>query len=187
MPKERRQEEATVNDEMLENELSQMYEEDARTKKGLDSTTLHKPLRHLRVKRPVTLAPESTVAEAVELMRRKNIGCIVVTERGKVAGIFTERDVLMKVTGTENYEKLTVGDVMTQRVESFQPDDSLAFVLNAMHVGGYRHVPVVDEQGRPVAVISVKDIIAFILEHFAEDVLNLPPSPVRRTSQREGA
>jgi CBS domain-containing protein len=176
-----------MNDEMLEDELSQMYEEDAKTKKVLDSTTLHKPLKHLRVKKPVTLAPGNKVAEAVKLMRKKNIGCIVVTERQKVVGIFTERDVLMKVTGAKDYDTLTLADVMTARVESFQPDDSLAFVLNAMHVGGYRHVPVVDEQGRPVAVISVKDIIAFILEHFAEDVLNLPPSPMRRTSQREGA
>ena len=176
-----------MNDEMLEDELSQMYEDDTRIKKTLDSTTLHKPLKHLRVKKPVTLAPENTVADALDLMRKKNIGCIVVTDRGNVAGIFTERDVLMKVAGLPSKEKLTLADVMTARVESFQPDDSIAFVLNAMHVGGYRHVPVVDEQGRPVAVISVKDIIAFILEHFAEDVLNLPPSPMRKTSQREGA
>ncbi len=172
---------------MLEDELSQMYEEDAKTRKVLDSTTLHKPLKFLRVKKPVTMAPSNTVAEAVELMRKKNIGCVLVAERGRVAGIFTERDVLMKATGAKDYDRLTLADVMTSRVESFQPDDSIAFVLNAMHVGGYRHVPVVDEEGKPVAVISVKDIIAFILEHFAEDVLNLPPSPIRSTSQREGA
>ncbi len=176
-----------MNNEMLDDEWSQMYEEDARAKKTLDSTTLQKPLKYLRVKKPITLSQRSTVAEAVELMKKKNIGCVLATENQKLVGIFTERDVLMKVTGTKNYEKLTIADVMTSRVEAFQPDDSLAFVLNAMHVGGYRHVPVVDEDGKPIAVISVKDIIAFILGHFAEDVLNLPPSPMRKTSQREGA
>ncbi len=176
-----------MNDEMLEDELSQMYEEDARTKKVLDSTTLHKPLKYLRVKKPLSLAPTDAVSEAVALMKAKNIGCVLVTEHERLVGIFTERDVLTKITGVKNYEYLTLRDVMTSRVEAFQPDDSLAFVLNAMHIGGYRHVPVVDGDGKPVAVISVKDIIAFILEHFAEDVLNLPPSPVRRTSQREGA
>lgn len=176
-----------MNNEMLEDEWSQMYEEDAKVKKTLDSTTLQKPLRYLRVKKPITLSQRSTVVEAVELMRKKNIGCVLATENQKLVGIFTERDVLMKVTGAKNYEKLTIADVMTSHVEAFQPDDSLAFVLNAMHVGGYRHVPVVDEDGKPIAVISVKDIIAFILGHFSEDVLNLPPSPMRKTSQREGA
>ncbi|HTP13477.1 MAG TPA: CBS domain-containing protein [Bacteroidota bacterium] len=176
-----------MNDEMLEDELSQMYEEGAKTKKTLDATTLHSPLKTLRVRKPVTMPPGSAVADAVDLMKKKNIGCILVTERGNVVGIFTERDVLNKIAGTKNADRLLLADVMTRHVESFQPDDSIAFVLNAMHVGGYRHVPVVDEGGTPVAVISVKDIIAFILEHFAEDVLNLPPSPVRKTTQREGA
>ncbi len=176
-----------MNDEMLEDELSQMYEEGARTKKTLDSTTLHSPLKTLRVRKPVTMPPQTSVADAVDLMKRKNIGCVLVTDQGRVAGIFTERDVLNKVVGTKNADRLLLAEVMTRNVESFQPDDSVAFVLNAMHVGGYRHVPVVDEDGTPLAVISVKDIMAFILEHFAEDVLNLPPSPVRRTTQREGA
>ncbi len=176
-----------MNDEILEDELSQMYEEGGKSRRVLDATTLHKPLKSLRVKKPVTLPPQSSVQDAVGLMRKKNIGCIVVTDQGKVTGIFTERDVLVKVAGIKDADRLTLAEVMTRNVESFQPDDNLAFVLNAMHVGGYRHVPVVDEHGTPLAVISVKDIIAFILEHFAEDVLNLPPSPVRRTTQREGA
>jgi CBS domain-containing protein len=176
-----------MNDEMLDDEMSQMYEEESRTKKILDSSTLHKPIKHLRAKKPVTMTPSDTVADAVELMRKKKIGCVLITEKGKLSGIFTERDVLMKVTGAKNYAAIKLSEVMTPRVDAFQADDSIAFALNAMHVGGYRHVPVVDHEGKPVAVISVKDIIAFILEHFAEDVLNLPPSPMRRTEHREGA
>jgi CBS domain-containing protein len=76
---------------------------------------------------------------------------------------------------------------MTANPEAFQPDDSIAYVLNAMSVGGYRHVPVVDEQKIPLAVISVRDIVSFIIEHFPEEVLNLPPEPIRSTEQREGA
>ncbi len=176
-----------MNEEMLDDEMSQMYEEEQKSKKVLDATTLHKPLKYLRVKKPYTLAPHTTVAEAVELMRKKKIGCILVTDRNSLKGIFTERDVLMKVAGMKEYAALKLADVMTPNVEAFQQDDSIAFVLNAMHVGGYRHVPVVDEKGLPIAVISVRDIIAFIHEHFAEDVLNLPPAPIRTTSQREGA
>ncbi|HEY6952213.1 MAG TPA: CBS domain-containing protein [Bacteroidota bacterium] len=176
-----------MNEEMLDDELSQMYEEEARSRKILDSTTLHKPIKYLRVRKPFTMNPADTVAAAVDLMRKKKIGCILVLEKEKLSGIFTERDVLMKAAGNKNYDTLRLSEVMTKNVDAFQADDSIAFVLNAMHVGGYRHVPVVDEHGKPVAVISVKDIIAFILEHFAEDVLNLPPSPIRSTEQREGA
>jgi len=176
-----------MNDEMLDDELSQMYEEESKGRKVLDSNTLHKPIKHLRVRKPVTMNPGDTVSDAVDLMRKKEIGCVLVTEKERLCGIFTERDVLKKVTGAKNYSSLKLRDVMTPRVESFQSDDSIAFVLNAMHIGGYRHVPVVDQDGVPIAVISVKDIIAFILEHFAEDVLNLPPSPMRKTEQREGA
>ena len=176
-----------MTNEMLDDELSQMYEEESRARKTLDSSTLHKPIKHLRVRKPLTMTPADTVTDAVELMRKRNIGCVLITEKERLCGIFTERDVLMKATGTKNYSSLRLSDVMTPNVDAFQADDSIAFVLNAMHVGGYRHVPVVDQDNVPIAVISVRDIIAFILEHFAEDVLNLPPSPIRRTNQREGA
>ncbi len=76
---------------------------------------------------------------------------------------------------------------MTPKVEGLQADDSIAFVLNTMHVGGYRHVPITDDRGVPVAVVSVKDIVGFIIEHFQEDVVNLPPRPMRTTNEREGA
>jgi CBS domain-containing protein len=176
-----------MNDEIIDDELSQMYEEESKTKKTLDSSTLHKPVKHLRVRKPITLGPHDMALEAIELMRKKKIGCVLVTEQEKLVGIFTERDVLMKVAGRKDISALKLSDVMTKNVDGFQQDDSIAYVLNAMHVGGYRHIPVIDEKGKPIAVISVKDIIAYILEHFAEDILNLPPSPMRKTEQREGA
>jgi hypothetical protein len=58
--------------------------------------------------------------------------------------------------------------------------------MNAMHVGGYRHVPVVDAGNVPLAVVSVKDIIGFIVENFPQEILNLPPKPLRTTSREDG-
>jgi CBS domain-containing protein len=176
-----------MNDEMLNDELSQMYEEESKAKKTLDAETFRQPIKHLRVKKAITMTPQETVAAAVELMQNKKIGCVLVTENRILSGIFTERDVLLKAAGSKNYHALKLSDVMTPHVDAFEPDDSIAFVLNAMHVGGYRHVPVIDKDRKPIAVISVKDIITFILEHFAEDVLNLPPAPLRKTDAREGA
>ncbi|MEP0823012.1 MAG: CBS domain-containing protein [Ignavibacterium sp.] len=180
-----RHEEASMSGE-YEDELSQMYEEPEH-RKVLDSAMFQLPIKHLKVLKPVAVSPGAPVAEAVEVMRRKRIGCVMVTEKAKLVGILTERDILLKVAGVKGTEAKPVSEVMTPDPEVFQPDDSIAFVLNAMHVGGYRHVPVVDEAGKPVAVVSVKDIVGFILDHFAEDVLNLPPKPIRTTDQREGA
>ncbi len=173
-------------DEELEDELSRMYEED-RVAKTLDSATFKKPIKHLKVRKPVLVSPGQSVMEAVRLMQEKKLGCLLVSEGGRLVGIFTERDVLTRVFGRKDVEALRVRDVMTPNPEAFQPDDSIAFVLNAMSVGGYRHVPVVDEKGAPIAVVSVKDIVGFIIEHFPEEVLNLPPEPIRTTEQREGA
>lgn len=173
-------------DEELEDELSRMYEED-RVPKTLNSSTFRKPIKHLKVRKPVEVPPSQNVADAVQMMQEKKLGCLLVTENGKMVGIFTERDVLTRVFGRKDLDKLRVKDVMTPNPEAFQPDDSIAYVLNAMSVGGYRHVPVVDEHGAPIAVISVKDIVSFIIEHFPEEVLNLPPEPIRTTEQREGA
>ena len=175
-----------MDNEYVDEELSQMYE-DLGSRKVLDSAAFRSPIKHLRVLKPVTLSPSQSVAEAVELMKKNRFGCVVITEKEKLVGILTERDVLMKVAGVKGAESKKLKDIMTADPEVFQPDDSIAYVLNAMHVGGYRHVPVVDEQQKPLAVISVKDIVGFILDHFAEDVLNLPPKPMRTTDQREGA
>ncbi|MEK6565644.1 MAG: CBS domain-containing protein [Bacteroidota bacterium] len=173
-------------DEILDEEFSIMYTEGSQVK-TLDSSTFKKPIRNIRVKRPLTLSPDKTVAEAVEMMQKNRVGCLLVVEKEKMVGIFTERDVLLKVAGKKGVESMKLREVMTPKVEGFEPDDSVAYVLNAMHVGGYRHVPVVDEKGKPVAVISIKDIVGFLIEHFSEDILNLPPAPMRKTEQREGA
>lgn len=170
----------------MDEEFSQMYEE-LEQRKVLDSSTFRQPIKRLKVMKPVTLSPGQSIAEALDVMRQKRFGCIVVTEKEKLVGILTERDILLKVAGISGAEKKKVREIMTPDPEVFEPEDSIAFVLNAMHVGGYRHIPVVDEQGKPLAVISVKDIVGFILDHFAEDVLNLPPKPMRTTDQREGA
>jgi CBS domain-containing protein len=77
---------------------------------------------------------------------------------------------------------------MTRDPESLPLDASVAWVLNRMCVGGFRHVPVVDRDGRPAFVISVRDVVEFLVERFPREVLTLPPvygAHVERT--REGA
>ena len=68
------------------------------------------------------------------------------------------------------------GPVMTRNPETLEPDNSIAFALNKMSVGGYRHIPIV-EGDKPIGVLSVRDVVDFLVDLFPEDVLNLPPTP----------
>ena len=76
---------------------------------------------------------------------------------------------------------------MTRDPVTLPSDSSVAFVLNRMLIEGFRHVPLVDEQGRPTAVISMRMLIEYLSDFFNRDLLNLPPEPRASFRNREGA
>jgi len=93
-----------------------------------------------------------------------------------VLGIFTERDVLFRIIDRgQNPTRLPLAEVMTREPECLPIEASVAWVLNKMSVGGFRHIPVVDKQGHPVFVVSVRDVVELLVERFPREVLNLPP------------
>ena len=110
-----------------------------------------------------TAAAAESAADACLRMVRQKIGCLPVVEPdGKLVGILTERDYLIKVVGIiPDFAHLPLQPVMTTDPETVSPDDTLAFALHKMDVGGYRHLPVV-EAGKPVGIISVRDVIRHI-------------------------
>ena len=75
---------------------------------------------------------------------------------------------------------------MTRDPETLGVDAKLAYALNMMVVGGFRHVPLVDKDHRPVAMISVRDIVEYMVELFPKDVLNLPIDPEHETHNQFG-
>lgn len=173
-------------DEILEEEFSIMDEQSGRIK-VLDSNTFKKPIKDIKVGKPISLEVGQNVEDAIAMMQVKQFGCVLVVDDGKLVGILTERDIISKAVGTgRELNEIPVGEIMTPKPQSFQPDDSLAFVMNAMTVGGYRHIPIVDEKNQPISVVSVKDIVSFIVEHFSEEILNLPPKPLRNVKTQDG-
>jgi CBS domain-containing protein len=117
----------------------------------------------LHARPPVTVRTTATVREAIRTMLDSNVGAlIVVDEAEKVVGVFSERDLLTKVAGLhDDCAGLPVRQFMTAKLETVSPEHKLAFVLHQMDCGGYRHVPVL-EGGRPVAMISVRDMLRHI-------------------------
>jgi CBS domain-containing protein len=163
-----------------------------RRSSGFDSDLLREPYNVLPIQRPLTFSPDHSVTDAMRAMQRKHRGCVVVTDHGsatsKLRGIFTERDVLFRIVDKgRNPAALPIGEVMTADPEAIPQRATVAHVLNKMSVGGFRHVPVVDDDHRPLCVISVRDVVAFLVEAFPREILNLPEFVSAPTGAREGA
>ena len=128
----------------------------------------------------MTLPLDAPVSKAIETMRKKKVGAVMVVAKKrprKLAGILTERDLLQRVLAKKGYGRIALEKVMTKAPETLHPKDSLAYALNKMSVGRFRHIPLVDDQGVPVGMLSIRDVIDFVVELIPETVLNLPPEP----------
>ncbi|HYC55014.1 MAG TPA: CBS domain-containing protein [Candidatus Binatia bacterium] len=157
--------------------------------KAFDENMLRQPLSILPPAVPVTVETPASALEAIELMHERHIGCVLVVRAGKLKGIFTDRDVVSRVVAAGiDPAKIAVRRVMTARPECLRPSDSIAFALNLMGLGGYRHIPLLDKVGAPVGIVSVKDIVGYLVGFFPKSVLNLPPRPrANYAREREGA
>ncbi|MEA2627370.1 MAG: hypothetical protein QOD06_3415 [Candidatus Binatota bacterium] len=154
-----------------------------------DERIFRQPITALEPAAPVSLDGKESVAAAVHLMREHHIGCVLVTDEGRLAGIFTERDLLREVCGLGiDLEGTPVAELMTPDPESLPPDAAIAFALNKMSLGGFRHVPLVDAERRPVGIVSVKDIVDYVVGFFPNEILTVPPEPgLDVAREREGA
>ncbi len=130
---------------------------------------LAEPLTRLNP-RPAECVDLSTpMAEVLARLKGKNVGCLqVVDEKGRLVGIFTERDVLYKVAGLIiDLDRIVVESLMTADPTALQPQTAIQHALHLMSVHGFRHIPLIDEDYRPVGIVSFRDVVGFIERHFA--------------------
>lgn len=129
----------------------------------VERALMENPVASLRPKPPITVHPTATVQEVIQIMLDRNIGAVlVVDEQDRLLGIFSERDLLKKIAGLhDDFTSLMVGTFMTPDPVTVTPRDPLNFALHRMDIGGYRHMPVV-EKGKPIGVISVRDMLRHI-------------------------
>jgi CBS domain-containing protein len=126
---------------------------------------------------PICLREAAIVEEAIQAMlAHHQAGVLVVDGQGKLIGIFTERDVLTRVVGKGLDARATpLKAVMTPNPEALTASQRVAYAVHCMSVAGYRTVPLVDGEGRPVGVVTVSDVIRWLAHLFPEAVLNLAP------------
>lgn len=170
-------------DDAVQEDLERLNERE-RPSRSLGADTLRAPVTVLETREAITLREEATVQEAIDLLIRAHIGAIlVVDEKGQLSGIFTERDVIRRVLPKrEDPATMRLGRYMTPNPDAVRTVDMVAYAMHYMHIGGYRHVPVVDDEHRPVTVVSVKDVVSYLADFFPEEVCNLPPDPTNPVS-----
>lgn len=136
-------------------------------------------ISEVRRRGAITVLAEAPLIEVVETMRKHRRGAVaVVDDRGIQVGIFSIRDMTNRLDhSNHDWHKTPVSQVMTAKPVCIAEDDTVAVALTLMEEGGFRHLPRVDSDGRPTAILSVRDILAFVSEHFPKEFLNLPPNP----------
>jgi CBS domain-containing protein len=116
----------------------------------------------LGVAAPEIVDAATDVDDAIRRMHDKGIDCVLVVEGGRLVGIFTDRDAVLKVAGTKP-EDHRIGALMTHDPVVLRHDETIAVAINKMAVGGFRHIPIVDD-GRPTGVVSARDVFRHLAQ-----------------------
>ena len=126
---------------------------------------------------PICLRASAAVADAaLRMLHARQAAVLVVDAAGRLEGIFTERDLLTRVVGRGLDPKTTaLSAVMTPNPEVLSVTDRVAYAVHCMSVAGYRTVPLVDRDRKPVSIVTVSDVIRWLASLFPTTVLNLPP------------
>tara|TARA_S200000501_G_scaffold379025_1_gene446710 strand:- start:8968 stop:9522 length:555 start_codon:yes stop_codon:yes gene_type:complete len=141
-----------------------------------EAVKVQDPISSLQLSAPLKVEEGTSIRHALDMLQKKQQNCVLVVKDRILSGILTERDMLLKITGKGfDLDLAIVDEFMTANPESLNPENPLAYALNKMHVGGFRHVPIIDDDQIPVGLISISDIISTIADYFSREIINLPP------------
>jgi CBS domain-containing protein len=137
----------------------------------LEQTVMHLPLTALEFETVHAISPNTTVEDAIHTLNRQKLDILEIIEDEKLIGLLSVRDIVTRI-GPDYRAKMSqpVRQFMTAKPETLPPDAPITFAINKMDVGGYRHVPVVQE-GRMIGVVSSRDVIRHIVKHSREKVV----------------
>ena len=114
---------------------------------------------------PLTVSPDTTVDVVVARMQEAGADCVLVTVDDRLVGIFTDRDAVVKAAG-KPLDAFEVRQLMTPDPVVLRNDDPIAIAIHKMAVGGFRHIPILDD-GRPTGVVTARDVFHHLAETLA--------------------
>jgi len=129
----------------------------------------------------VTSSPNDTVYEAISKMAELKVGALVVTEAHKPIGIISERDYMTKIAlkGLSS-KKVHVKDIMTKNIRTISPDIGASECMKMMTNGRFRHIPVVDENQTMLGIISIGDLVKYVMDQ-QKDTIHYLKQYIERT------
>ena len=140
-----------------------------------EAVKIDSPISDFDLKEPLIIELGTCLENVLENMQKTNNNCVLTLSNERLNGILTERDILLKVTGKGyDFQLTTIDEFITPNPEYVSPEDPLAYALNKMYVGGFRNVPVVNDEMYPIGIISISDIISTIADYFHNEIINLP-------------
>jgi CBS domain-containing protein len=154
---------------------------------GLTETLRSEFIKHLPLPEAIVFSEETPISKVIDRMVAARRGCVLVEKGGQLHGLVSEKDILVKVVDKELPGSTPVSEIMVTRLETLSPEDTVGTAIEVMARGGYRHVPLVDADRRILGMMSARDIVSYIVEHFPAEVFNLPPLPDQKMVSPEGA
>ncbi len=144
-------------------------------------------IQTLKIRPALAVDRTTPIKNVLTRMREEKKGCAVILEGKKVVGIFTERDAMTKIIEQKMDLKTFIETVMTPDPKVLKVSDSVADAIRLMSQGSYRHIPLVNDNGEVSGLLSVRDLVQYLAEHYPYEVYNLPPDPNQVMSTPEGA
>ena len=145
------------------------------------------PVGSIELEEIVSVQLDASLADALAAMRDAGAAYALVLEGETLRGIFTERDLLMRVIEQSGVPDGSICDYMTPDPKCLSADKSVSEALEPMVKGSYRHLPIRSEDGEYVGVLSIHNLFTFLAELMPVQLLNLPPRPHQQMSSAEGA
>lgn len=172
----------------IEEELEIMEERASKQEPKLElAVSINEPIESMTYKEPISVSKDEKLNVVINLFKDNDVSSIFIVEKNELLGIFTERDIVRKIAGENVDISLeTIEAYMTKNPETLTVDQPIAYALNKMAAGGFRHVPLLNKEKKLMGCLSFRDIIEHLADFYSNEILNLPPTPEIKQSSREG-
>ena len=154
--------------------------------KSVEQVLKAKRIEEITTPKLVQAPPEISVKDGIDLMQKNRAGYIVVAKNKKVVGLFTESDVINKILDKDVDWNLPICDFMTPNPPVLKPTDVVGTAIDLMGEKKLYHIPLVDDKGDLVNVLSVRTLTRFLAEFYPTEIYNLPPRPDQVMPTQEG-
>lgn len=145
-------------------------------------------IKDFRIRKPLIINKGESLQSVLKKMKKEKRGSALVESKGKLVGIFTERDLLTRVLPEQVSLSKKIEDFMSTSMSTLTPEDTMARAISLMNEAGVRHIPIVNRKKFSIeGIISVRDVLDYLADHFPSEVYNLPPDLNQINREPEGA